>query len=117
MTNPTQAIFKPPAANTDDSPVSAGEIVKYNIAVGLKVAAGATQTFPNVLADTDVAPAADGTLSAPLASLGVLAPGDYVGVVFAVTAAGNSSLASAPSEFTIAAPVVIPNPPTELKFV
>jgi hypothetical protein len=117
MTNPTQAVFTPPAANVDDSPISAGEIVKYNVAVGLAVAAGTAQTFPNVFSDLDVTPAADGTVSVPLASFGALAPGSYVGVVTAVTAAGVSSMQSAPAAFAIAAPVVVPNPPTGLKFV
>ena len=117
MSNPTQAIFTPPTSNQDDSPIATGEIAKYNVAVGLAVASGATQTYPNVFSDLDVTPNTDGTISVPLASFGSLAPGSYVGVVTAVTAAGISSLQSAPASFVIAPPVVIPNPPTGLKFV
>lgn len=117
MTNPTQAVFTPPAANQDDSPVTPGEIAKYIVAVGLLVAAGATQTYPNVFSDLDVTPNTDGTVSVPLASFGALAPGSYTGIVTAVTAAGVSSQQSTPAAFEIAPPVVIPNPPTGLKFV
>lgn len=114
MPNPTQAIFTPPAANTDNSPISAGEIAKYILAVG---PVATPQTFPVSFTDLDVTPAADGTISIPLVSLGVLAPGSYMGEVSAVTAAGVSSAVSAAASFTIAAVVVTPNPPTDLKFV
>lgn len=112
--NPTQAIFTPPAANTDGSAVTPGEIAKYIIAIGL---VASPQTFPNVFADLDVTPNADGTLAVPLASFGALAPGNYAGIATAVTAAGVSSDPSGQAVFAITAPVVVPNPCTGLKFV
>jgi hypothetical protein len=115
--NPTNAKFSPPSGNTDGSALTPGEIVKYTLSVGLKVAAGATQTYPSVFDDLDVAPAADGTISVPLADLGSLAFGDYVGHVVAVTAAGVQSAPSADASFSLVAPVVTPNPPTALAFV
>lgn len=126
--NPSQAIFTPPAANKDNSPVTPGEIVKFVLAVGValtaaQIAAGATQSFPITFDDLDVTPSSDGTISIPLDSLdasapgGALAPGDYAGIVTAVTALGVSSDPSPVGLFTIAAPVVTPNPPTALRFV
>lgn len=117
MSNPTQAIFTPPAANVDGSAISAGEIVKYMLEVGLVPTDGSAQTFPAVFADLDVTPNADGTIAIPLDDLGPLAPGNYMGVVVAVTGAGVSAKASDPAAFTIEAPVVTPNPCTGLKFV
>lgn len=119
MMNPTQAKFKPPVANAgDNSPVTPGEIAKYILSVGLAVAADATQTFPNTFSDLDVTPAPDGSISIPLDSLQPpLAPGNYVGIVTAVTTGGVSSDPSAPATFSIAIPVVKPNPPTDLTFV
>lgn len=115
--NPTQAIFTPPAANTDDSPIAAGEIAKYILQVGLVPADGSAQAFPLTFKDLDVAPSSDGTISIPLDSLGVLAPGNYAGQVIAETAVGVDSAPSAAGTFTIAPVVVTPNPPTALKFV
>lgn len=115
--NPTQAVFNPPTANTDGSAVSAGEIAKYILAVGLVAADGTAQTFPNVFDDLDVTPNADGTIAVTLDSLGPLAPGSYFGEVTAVTAGGVSSAPSDAAAFAIAPVVVIPNPPTALKFV
>lgn len=117
MSNPTNAKFKPPSGNTDGSALTPGEIVKYTLMVGLAVVAPAVQTYPSVFDDLDVTPAADGTISVPLADLGVLAFGNYVGHVIAVTAAGQQSAPSADASFSLVAPVVIPNPPTALAFV
>lgn len=117
MGNPTQAIFTPPAANTDDSPISNGEIADYLLEVGpaltaAQIAAGQAQAFPIVFKDLDVAPSAtDGTISVPLESLGILAPGDYVGRVVAETGAGVDSDPSPVGAFTIAPVIVKPNPP------
>ena len=117
MANPTQAKFTPPTTNTDNSPIANGEIADYLLEVGPQAASGATQTFPVTFKDLDVTPAPDGTISVPLDSLGVLAPGTYVGQVIAQTAVGVDSAPSSPATFTIAAPVVTPNPPTALSFV
>lgn len=123
MSNPTQAQFNPPVTNVDNSPVVPGEIAKYILAVGLAVVGSdgvslvAPAVFPSVFSDLDVTPAPDGTVSIPLDSLGVLAPGNYFGIVTAVTAGGAQSAPSVAAPFAIAAPVVIPNPPTALKFV
>lgn len=115
--NPTNAVFTPPASNKDNSAVTPGEIVKYVLAVGLVPTDGSAQAFPTVFADLDVTPAADGTISVPLSSLGTLAPGNYMGIVTAVTAGGQQSDPSAPAAFSITPPVVVPNPPTALAFV
>lgn len=117
MSNPTQAIFTPPVSNKDNSPITPGEIAKYLLAVGPVAAAGTVQSFPVSFTDLDVTPAPDGTISIPLDVLGVLAPGDYAGIVTAVTAQGALSDPSTVGLFKIAAVVVTPNPPTGLKFV
>lgn len=119
MPNPTQAKFNPPMTNDGGATaVTAGEIVKYTLSVGLKAASGETQTYPLVLNDIDVTPAPDGTISIPLDGFSPpLAPGDYVGIVQATTGAGVENDPSAPAEFTIAAPVVKPDPCTALTFV
>lgn len=116
MGNPTNAKFTPPTANTDGSAITPGEIAKYLLSVGLVVAAPAVQTYPTVFTDVDVTPAVDGTISVPLSSLGILAPGNYAGIVTAVTAGGISSAPSAPGTFTIAPVVVTPNPPSAPTF-
>lgn len=115
MPNPNNAIFTPPTSNTDGSAIAPGEIVKYTLAVGLKVASG-VQTFPTTFDDVDVTPNVDGTISVPLASLGVLVPGIYAGVVKAVTAGGVSSAPSTQANFTLAPIIITPNPPTALTF-
>lgn len=115
MSNPTNAKFTPPSGNTDGSALAAGEITKYVLAVGVKVASG--QTYPVTFTDLDVTPASDGSLEVPLSSLGILAFGTYVGHVTAVTAAGVSSAPSADGTFTLVAPVVTPNPPGAPTFV
>lgn len=114
--NPTQAIFTPPAANVDNSPVANGEIVKYRLEIGLVVTDGSAQTFPQTIDDVDVTPTAEDTIAVPLDPLN-LVPGNYVGQVVAITGANVSSAPSATVAFSIAAPVVTPNPPTALKFV
>jgi hypothetical protein len=113
MGNPTNAKFNPPTANTDGSPIAAGEITSYLLEVG---PVATPQSFPVSFKDLDIAPAPDGTISVPLDSLGALAPGNYMGVVIAQAGAVQSA-PSDPAAFTIAAVVVTPNPPTGLTFV
>lgn len=115
MTNPTNAVFSPPTSNTDGSAITPGEIVKYTLAVGLKVASG-TQTFPTTFDDVDVTPNVDGTIHVPLASLGNLVPGTYAAVVKAITAGGVASAPSTQANFVIAPVIITPNPPTALTF-
>lgn len=114
MADKTQAQFSPPTTNVDGSAITPGEIAKYVLSVGV---VATPQTFPISFADLDVTPAADGTISVPLDSLGVLAPNSYAGIVTAVTAAGVSSAASNQALFSITPVVVTPNPPSGLKFV
>jgi hypothetical protein len=114
MTNKTQAEFIPPTTYNDNvTPIPPGAIDKFVLSIGTTPGGPYPVSFP----DTDITPNAEGKIVVPLDVLGVLAPNTYYGVVYAHTAAGQQSAPSNEDSFTVEAPVLIPNPPTALKFV
>lgn len=115
MTDPTKFDWQDPTANTDGSPIAAGEITGYEVGVRDTTATGsAIGTYP-------YGAKAPATATTELISL--LTPSLPKGVLLAAAVRANtagldangkpiSSDWSTEATFTLAVPAPVPNPPT-----
>lgn len=93
--NPTKVSWNAPAANTDGSPIAAGEITGYTLGVRLISAAGSVAGAYPVAVDVPSNPT-----EGPLTVFGPLKAGDYAAAARAI--GPNDSAWSAEATFTIA---------------
>jgi len=114
MTNPTQITWTDPTTNVDGTPIDPAGTEITGFAVGVRSAtdpASVAGTYPF----TASAPA--NATSALLSALSaVLPPDNYFAAVQTLsTSNGNSAWSAESNQFTIAAPVSPPNPPSNVQ--
>lgn len=105
IVNPDTITFDAPTQFTDDTPIPAGTVLRYEYGFAQVV----TGPFSKITPDTDFTPNAQGKQTAPL-SLAGFAFGQWFGVARAVSKDGPVSAWSNASPFEVRAKE--PKPPT-----
>jgi len=116
VTNPTQINWTDPTTNVDGSPVTAGEIVGYEVGVRDTSAAGSAAGSYPFGAKAPGAAVSELISAIPKLPTGVSLAAAVRAVTGVNDASGNpiTSAWSSEATFTIAPPPPVPNPPTQV---